>query len=66
MIMDEEVAKPETYGLPPRWTASMMGMMTLVRVLPPDVYEEVQRRIREGIAEPPTGSPAQPVHKHGS
>jgi len=64
MIMDEEVAKPETYKLPPRWTASMMGMMTLVRVLPPDVYEEVQRRIREGIAEPPTGQPVQSPHKH--
>ena len=30
----------------------MMGMMTLVRVLPPDFYEEVTRRIREGITEP--------------
>jgi hypothetical protein len=66
MIMDKEVAKPETYGLPPGWTASMMGMMTLVRVLPPDMYEEVQRRIREGIAEPPKGTPVQSPHKHGS
>ena len=64
MIMDKEVAKPETYGLPPGWTASMMGMMTLVRVLPADVYEEVQRRIREGISEPPTGKPPA-GHQHG-
>ena len=64
MIMDKEVAKPETYGLPPGWTASMMGMMTLVRVLPPDRYEEVQRRIREGISEPPSGTPVQSPHKH--
>jgi manganese oxidase len=63
MIMDKEVAKPETYGLPPGWTASMMGMMTLVRVLPPDVYDEVQRRIREGITEPPQGQ-TPPGHKH--
>jgi len=49
MIMDKEVAKPQTYGLPPGWTASMMGMMTLVRVLPAAEYDEVQRRIREGI-----------------
>ena len=49
MIVDKEVAKPQTYGLPPGWTASMMGMMTLVRVLPPEEYDEVQRRIREGI-----------------
>ena len=48
MIMDKEVAKPQTYGLPAGWTASMMGMMTLVRVLPPEEYDEVQRRIREG------------------
>ena len=57
MIMDKEVAKPHTYGLPPGWTASMMGMMTLVRVLPPAMYEEVMRRIRAGISEPPSGQP---------
>ncbi|MGH6820492.1 MAG: multicopper oxidase domain-containing protein, partial [Methylocella sp.] len=62
MIMDREVAKPHTYGLPPGWTASMMGMMTLVRVLPPTMYEEVVRRIREGITEVPA---AMPGHKHG-
>ena len=61
MIMDKEVAKPETYGLPPGWTASMMGMMTLVRVLPAEEYDEIQRRIREGIVEPPK---AMPGHKH--
>ena len=62
MIMDKEVAKPQTYGLPPGWTGSMMGMMTLVRVLPPSAYNEVQRRIREGIIEAPA---AMPGHKHG-
>ena len=61
MIMDKEVAKPQTYGLPPGWTASMMGMMTLVRVLPPNMYDEVMRRIREGIVEAPS---AVPGHKH--
>jgi hypothetical protein len=61
MVMDKEVAKPETYGLPPGWTASMMGMMTLVRVLPPNVYDEVQRRIKAGIIEAPA---ALPGHKH--
>jgi FtsP/CotA-like multicopper oxidase with cupredoxin domain len=64
MFMDKEVAKPETYGLPPGWTGSFMGMMTMVRVLPPDMYDEVQRRIREGIAEPPQGQPAGQQHKH--
>ena len=62
MIMDKEVAKPHTYGLPPGWTASMMGMMTLVRVLPPTMYDEVMRRIREGIVEAPTAVPS--GHKH--
>jgi hypothetical protein len=61
MVMDKEVAKPQTYGLPPGWTASMMGMMTLVRVLPPAEYDEVQRRIREGIVEAPKPMPG---HRH--
>jgi FtsP/CotA-like multicopper oxidase with cupredoxin domain len=65
MFMDKEVAKPETYGLPPGWTGSFMGMMTMVRVLPPGLYDEVQRRIREGIVEAPKGQPAgQPQHHH--
>jgi manganese oxidase len=65
MIMDKEVAKPQTYGLPAGWTASMMGMMTLVRVLPPDQYDEVQRRIREGITEMPQAMPNKNMgHKH--
>ena len=63
MIMDKEVAKPHTYGLPPGWTAAMMGMMTLIRVLPPNMYDEVQRRIKAGIVELPAAAP--PVHKHG-
>jgi len=43
MVMDEIVAKPETHGLRRGWTGAMMGMMTLVRVLPPELYDEVQR-----------------------
>ncbi|MCA1635087.1 MAG: copper oxidase [Acidobacteria bacterium] len=64
MFMDKEVAKPETYGLPPGWSGSFMGMMTMVRVLPPDLYDEVMRRVREGIAEPPQGQPAGQQRKH--
>lgn len=56
--MDKEVAKPEAHGLAPGWTSSMMGMMTLVRVLPPDKYEEVMAAVREGRKEAPPG------HKH--
>ena len=42
MPMDELVAdKPEVYGLPKNWTGAMMGMMTLVRVLPADQYDKI-------------------------
>ena len=40
-----------------------MGMMTLVRVLPSDKYEEVMTKVREGRREKPLQS--QPAHKHG-
>ncbi|MSV35038.1 MAG: copper oxidase [Bryobacterales bacterium] len=46
MPMDEMFAKPETYGLRKGWSGAMMGMMTMVRVLPPDLYDEIQRRIQ--------------------
>src|SRR5262249_7814575 len=59
----EAVAKPETYGLAPGWSGALMGMMTLVRVLPPDKYEEVMTKVREGRKEKPSQS--QPAHKHG-
>jgi FtsP/CotA-like multicopper oxidase with cupredoxin domain len=42
MVMDEIVAKPETHGLRPTWTIGMMGMMTMVRVLPPAQFDEIQ------------------------
>jgi manganese oxidase len=41
MGMDEAVEKPETAGLAPNWSAGMMGMMSLVRVLPEARYEEI-------------------------
>ena len=62
MVMDEEVAKPETFGLAPGWTASMMGMMTLVRVLPEEKYNEVMARVKAGKTEK---SKSAPEHKHG-
>jgi FtsP/CotA-like multicopper oxidase with cupredoxin domain len=63
MIMDDEVAKPETWGLAPGWTASMMGMMNLVRVLPEDKYGEIVALIKAGQADKPAASHDQ--HKHG-
>jgi FtsP/CotA-like multicopper oxidase with cupredoxin domain len=46
MGMDAAVAKPETHGLPANWSAGMMGMMTMVRVLPDKQFEEIQSLIR--------------------
>lgn len=60
MPMDDAVAKPETHGLPKNWTAGMMGMMSLFRVLPPAKYDEIvalkrQQNSKQNEAE----------HKHG-
>ena len=42
MVMDEAYKnKPETFGLRPGWTGGMMGMMTLVRVLPPEKFDQI-------------------------
>jgi len=42
MSMEEWVPKkPEFHGLRPTWDRAMMGMMTLVRVLPPELYEKI-------------------------
>jgi hypothetical protein len=57
MGMDDAVDKPETFGLPKNWSAGMMGMMTMVRVLPDKEYDEIQARIRERTTHP---------HSHGS
>jgi manganese oxidase len=62
MGMDEAVAKPENNGLPRNWSAMMMGMMTLVRVLPPDLYELVMRDVRSGSIAPLP--PAGHAHHH--
>ncbi|MDQ2980386.1 MAG: copper oxidase [Acidobacteriota bacterium] len=47
MVMDEMAVKPETYGLRPGWTAGMQGMMTLVRVLEPGLYDKIQHLKKE-------------------
>jgi hypothetical protein len=42
MPMDEIGAdKPENYGLRKGWSGAMMGMMTLVRVLPAELYDKI-------------------------
>ena len=55
MAMDDMFQKPETYGLRPGWTGFMQGMMTLVRVLPPDQYDHIQElRKKQGNKKPDT------------
>ena len=51
MAMDEMVEKPQNYGLPSGWSGFMQGMMTFLRVLPPDQYDEIMRRVRRGETE---------------
>jgi hypothetical protein len=62
MFMDKEVAKPETNGLPPGWSAGLQGMMSLIRVLPPDKYEGIMAAVKEGRVEQPRTQQEQ--HKH--
>jgi FtsP/CotA-like multicopper oxidase with cupredoxin domain len=50
MGMDEVVEKPETYGLPKNWSAGMMGMMTMVRVLPDREYDAIMMRKKTASA----------------
>jgi hypothetical protein len=62
MVMDDEVAKPENYGLRPGWSGAMMGMMTLIRVLKPEMFERIQELKAKG--EKPLGAEHE-GHRHG-
>ena len=65
MVMDDEVAKPETYGLRRTWTGGMMGMMTLVRVLEPKLYDKIRSlQARATTGKPTRSTPASHSH-HG-
>ena len=50
MAMDQMVDKPENFGLRPGWSGFMAGMMTFVRVLPQDKYNQILelRKKQEG------------------
>jgi len=49
MAMDRMVDKPENFGLRAGWSGFMAGMMTFVRVLPQDKYDQIMelRKKRE-------------------
>ena len=51
MVMDDLVAKPETYGMRRGWSGGTMGMMTVVRVLQPDLFDKIQALKAEQAAE---------------
>ena len=46
MNMDKLVDKPENLGLRANWSRFMQGMMTFVRVLPPEQYDQVVTAMR--------------------
>jgi hypothetical protein len=43
MVMDDLVAKPETYGLRKGWSGGTMGMMTVIRILQPEMFDKIQQ-----------------------
>ncbi len=47
MNMDKLVEKPENLGLRPDWSRFMQGMMTFIRVLPPEQYDRVVTAMRD-------------------
>ena len=61
MAMDGMFEKPETHGLRPGWSGFMQGMMTLIRVLPPDQYDQIVE-LRNKQEKEPHSMPAMPDH----
>lgn len=65
MVEDEKYNwKPENYGLRKGWTGGMMGMMTMVRVVTPEVYDKIMD-LKAQNPKPPQ-QPAQSGHQHGA
>jgi hypothetical protein len=54
MAIDKLVNKPENYGLRPGWSGFMQGMMTFLRVLPPEKYDKVMALRERQNGKPPT------------
>jgi FtsP/CotA-like multicopper oxidase with cupredoxin domain len=47
MNMERLVDKPENLGLRPNWSRFMQGMMTFIRVLPPEQFDQVVAAMRD-------------------
>ncbi len=56
--------KAEFHGLRPTWDRAMMGMMTLVRVLPPDLYDEIIELKKQEPQDGKNPAEAKPMHQH--
>ena len=66
MPTDEPFAKkPENYGLRKGWSGAMMGMMTLMRVLPEEVYDKIMdlKAAQQDQPQDNQNGPA-PAHEH--
>lgn len=65
MPMDEMFAdKPENFGLRKGWSGAMMGMMTLVRVVPEEVYDKIMDLKEAQSKQPKERKKDEPVHQH--
>jgi hypothetical protein len=65
MVQDEKYNwKPENYGLRKGWTGGMMGMMTLVWVVTPEVYDNTINKNAHNPTPPPPGHPPGTPHHH--
>ncbi len=63
MNLDHQVRpKAEHHGLRSGWAAAMMGMMTMVRVLPPGKFDEIMKMKASGAL--PVPKPAMPGAGH--
>jgi len=63
MAMDKLVEKPGNYGLRPGWSGFMQGMMTFLRVLPPEMYEKVMTLREQQNSKPQTMPEMQHQHR---
>jgi Cu/Ag efflux protein CusF len=53
MPSDAMFQKPENYGLRKGWSGAMGGMMTLVRVLPPEKYDQIMQMVQQKAHQSP-------------
>ena len=56
--------KAEFHGLRPSWDRAMTGMMTLVRVLPPDLYDKIMELKKQELQDGNKPAEGKPMHQH--